>query len=91
MVRMTGKTSTVVTLFGLKLKSAAPGAFVLDVEPRMGDAERFGLGGQITFLNRQCAEDPSVAGEYWIVRIPTHIAQLKSELAGNVRKKKRGR
>jgi hypothetical protein len=84
----------VVTLFGqLMPECSTPGGFTLDVEPRMGDAPKYGLGGQITFLHRQCYEvtPPATSEGYALIRIPEHIANLKSELAGNFRKKRKGR
>lgn len=87
----------IVTLFGTLLPEQDEyprNWIVLDVDPDLGDAKEFGLFGQIAFLPRQCIEyhEAQMAGERSIVRIPEHIAQLKSELAGNVRQRKgRGR
>lgn len=81
----------VVILFGKLLDSKKDGYVVLDVDPDLGDAREFGLAGQVTFLRRQVIEDTYVSHGRDVVRVPEHIARLKSELAGNVRKRKKGR
>lgn len=79
-----------VILFGKILSSQCEGMFVLDVEPSMGDAPLFGLGGLVTFKNKECFATELQAGHLPdIVRVPEHIARLKGELAGNVRKRKK--
>ncbi len=79
-----------VILFGKILPSEHLGMFVLDVEPSMGDAPLFQLGGLITFKAKEVFATELQAGHLPdIVRIPEHIARLKAELAGNVRRKKK--
>jgi hypothetical protein len=93
MARMSRAAATSdVTLFGTILDSAAPGTFILDVQPQMGDAPAYSLGGQISLLRRQCCAiiEAKIRNGYDLVRIPSSIAQLKSGQA-RIAGKKRGK
>jgi hypothetical protein len=81
----------VATFFGTILRETGDARMLIDVEPRMGDAEELKLGGQIWFAKRECREihEMAHAGGHDIVRVPWHVAEAKALAAGNVRKRKR--
>lgn len=80
-----------VTFWGQILRETNDARMLFDVEPSMGDAEEFKLGGQIWFAKRECREisEMSYAGGHDMVRVPLHVAEAKAAAKGLYKRRRR--